>query len=152
MGLLLSKDKSAEQIERSFRRENCRITKKTLKLISRAYTAGYMRDFEFNVLLCYLRSIKSRQDLYPDQALINAIGNVHDILVQTIQERRLTWDLNSIEPSESGDSIAPTAPPSEVEGPVYASKPATADVFESLNLTVVSSPIVSPPPNLYPRL
>lgn len=139
----LRQSKTAEQIERSFRRENCRITLRTIKLISRGYRAGYLRDYEFNVLLSYLYSVKTRQDLYPDQALINAIGSIHDILVQTIQERRLDWDLSSLELNSS----APTAPPSEDEESVHSeSKPAVSHPIDNL------AQVAAPTPNLYPRL
>jgi len=128
MGCGLSKQKTPQQIAEDFRRENDRISVQIQTLISRAYIAGYLRDFEYNGALGFYFGVKTRHKLQPNQAFINTLAHLHDDLIATINERHLFLDFNDVDPAAAlsvSPNPLPTAPPdadgsSSIEG--YFSK------------------------------
>lgn len=111
MGICYSKKSTPEQIAESFRIENDRITLKIQKLISRSYQAGFLKDYEYNSVLNYYFAIRNRHELYPDQAFVNALAHIHDLLVQNIQERNLKLNLKGIDPLSVRPLLATPVPP-----------------------------------------
>lgn len=124
-----SRNKTPQQLAKAFRKQNWRTTNEIHKLIRRSYLGGYLKDFELNAVLGYFNAIRSRNDLYPDQAFVNTLAHIHDHLVQTINERNLTLDLNGLDIIEARPILAaplPSAPPAHEVTDNSSNKPSTS--------------------------
>lgn len=130
MGHISSRQKDDEELAYQFRKNNDKITRKILKLISKGYSNGYLREYEYVLTIGYFHGLKNRYDITKNSVFLDQIQELYDQLSLEIQKRQTDIlkdkkEKVKVEKKTSTSDAAlptPSAPP-EIEAEIIASAP-----------------------------